>query len=59
MRMKYSKKNTYALQRYFKHTCILDVLYEIVALKKLFSSRPGMMPPFSVPDYVLPRPKIL
>jgi len=21
--------------------------------------RPGMMPPFSVPDYVLPKPKIL
>ena len=28
-------------------------------LEKLFYFRPGMMPPFSVPDYVLPRPKIL
>ena len=30
------KKNTYALQCYFKHTCILDVLFEIVALKNYF-----------------------
>lgn len=49
-----SSQNIQRLQRSFR----LDLAAEVGQLVPLHPlARPGMMPPFSVPDYVLPRPK--